>query len=427
MKGSLSQRIYLFTLTSCILFTILLGSVIWSSKAIDLAFSRDNYAQQVDNQTNTLKQMLISDDIYASQYNPKNWQVLQQKLTVLFKSAPPLTPHLQVIQNSIHSQNESLKRLFMQITKNKLKNASAAIKIHLKSRLMMQLESIRSDSLQLSAIANSNIHNTIRNQALFIISVIGASILSLLLGAFTLTHIVRKSLDEVKIAFKNNHSGHFQKIQLSHRSEEFDSIVKAYNTMNEKLSETTVSLAVMKKVVEERTHILEQLSNTDPLTKVANRRALFERASMEFSRAIRSNNKLTLLLLDCDFFKKINDEFGHLFGDELLIHICKICAQEIRDIDFLARYGGEEFIIVLPNCDIKGGIETANRIQHSLACHCIAMKDKEICVTLSIGVCMLNEQHKNLEQLINDTDKAMYQAKENGRNRIEVLSSPNLH
>ncbi len=183
----------------------------------------------------------------------------------------------------------------------------------------------------------------------------------------------------------------------------------------------------MEKIVEERARVLELLSNTDHLTKVANRRALFERANMEFSRAIRSKNKLTSLLLDCDFFKNVNDEFGHLFGDELLIHICKICRQEIRDIDFLARYGGEEFIIVLPNCDISGGIETANRIKHSLAEDCLIIEGKEICATLSIGVCKLSERHKSLDQLINDADKAMYQAKENGRNRIEVLASPNLH
>jgi len=408
-------------------FVILLASVIFSSQSIELAFSRDNYAQQLNNQTNRLEQLIIRDNIYASEYNVSHWQVLQGRLSRLLKSSPQLTPQQQTIQNSIHSQNENLKRLFSQITKNKLKNASVAIKSHLKARLMTQLEAIRSDSLQLSAIAHDDIYNTIKHEALFILSVSAVSIFALLFGAFTLTGIVRKSLDEVKLAFEQNHSGHFEKIKLSHHSQEFDGIVKAFNSMNKELSENMVSLEVMKKVVEERTHVLEELSNTDPLTKIANRRALFERASMEFSRAIRGKNKLTLLLLDCDLFKDINDKFGHLVGDEFLIHICDVCRQEIRDIDFLARYGGEEFIIVLPNCDLRGGIDTANRIQCSLAKHCVSVKGKEICVTLSIGVSMLSERHKNLDQLINDADKAMYQAKKNGRNRIEVLTPPNLH
>jgi len=427
MNGSLSQRIYFFTVSCCFLFATILASVIWSSQTVELAFARDSYAQEVDNQTNSLKQLVISDNIYSSSYSVSHWQSLQQKLTRLLKSSPKLTPSQQTVQNSIKSQNENLKRLFSQITENKLKNASTAIKVHLKARLMMQLEAIRSDSLQLSSIAHTDIHNTIKHEAFFIISVSGVSIVALLFGSFALMHIVRKSLDEVKRAFKQNHSGHFQKIHLSHPSEEFDSIVKAFNGMNDKLSETTVSLAVMKKVVEERTQVLEQLSNTDPLTKVGNRRALFDRASMEFSRAIRNQSQLTLLLLDCDLFKSINDDFGHLIGDEFLINICDVCRQEIRDIDFLARYGGEEFIIVLPNCDIAGGIETANRIQNSLAKHCVDIDGKKVCVTLSIGVSTIDERYKNLDQLINDADKAMYQAKENGRNRIEVLTRQNLH
>ncbi|PKG82466.1 diguanylate cyclase [Colwellia sp. 75C3] len=427
MNISLLQRIFFFALSCCFLFVLLVGSVIWSSQSLDLAFSRDNYGQQLTNQTNKLKQLVANDNIYDSNYSLHQWQSLQLKLTSLLKLSPNLTVQQHTIQISLQSQNESLKSLFTLINKNKLKHASEAIKKHLKARLMIQLEAIRSDSLQLSAIAKKDIYNTMESEALFIISVSIASILALLLGAFSLTNIVRKSLNEVKRAFEENSGGDYQKIKLSHHSQEFDSIAEAFNHMNEKLSESTVSLTMMKKIVEDRTHVLEQLSNTDPLTKVANRRALFERANMEFSRAIRNKSKLTLLLLDCDLFKKVNDEFGHLFGDEVLTHICKICDQEIRDIDFLARYGGEEFIIVLPNCDIAGGIETANRIQHSLAKHCLSMDGKAISVTLSIGICMLNEQHKSLDELINDADKAMYLAKENGRNRIEVLPSPNLH
>ncbi len=427
MNLSLSQRIVFFTLSCCLFFVILLVSVLFSSQTVELAFDRNNYALQVNNQTNRLEQLINSDNIYASQYQVNSWQALQEKLTGLLNSSPALKPSQQIIQKSIHTQNESLKRLFLQITNNKLKNASAAIKKHLKAMLMMQLEAIRSDSLQLSAIAHDDIYNTIKHAALFILSITAVSLITLLFGAFTLTRFVKKSLSEVKQAFEKTHDGHFERINLSHHSQEFDGIVKAFNVMSDELSKNMVSLEVMKQVVEDRTHILEELSNTDPLTKIANRRALFERATMEFSRAIRGKNKLTLLLLDCDLFKDINDKFGHLIGDEFLIHICDVCRQEIRDIDFLARYGGEEFIIVLPNCDLRGGIDTANRIQCSLAKHCVSVEGKEVCVTLSIGVSMLNERHKNLDQLINDADKAMYQAKKNGRNRIEVLTPKKLH
>ncbi|MDG1750221.1 MAG: GGDEF domain-containing protein [Thalassotalea sp.] len=427
MKISLTQRIFFFTACCCFLFIFLVASIIRSSGLIELAIEQENYAQSLVNQTNILKQLIISDDIYTGNYNSSNLQNSQKKLINILKVSPTLTPQEQTLKNSINSQNLSVKRLFQRINENKLKNASEAIKTHLKARLIIQLETIRSDSEQLSHIAQKNINKVLKEEVIFIVIILGVCILILTYGAFNLVRIFKTSMNEIKEAFKTNHSGHFEEIKLSNHTEEFDSIANAFNVMNTKLGETTVSLAVMKQIVEERTHVLEELSNTDPLTKVANRRALFERGHLELSRAQRTQNNLTLMLLDCDLFKDFNDQFGHLVGDEILVHICRICSKEIRDIDFLGRYGGEEFIIVLPDCDVNGGIETARRIQQSLADHCVSIKNKEICMTLSIGLATFNDKHKSFEQLINDADQAMYLAKENGRNRIEVYQDKNLH
>lgn len=427
MKVSLSKRIYFFSISCCIIFAVLVGSILWSWQKIELAFKREYYAQNVENHANALKQHIISENIYNSNYRADNWLASQNKLINVLKLAPSLTPQQQTIQNSINSQNKNVKRLFNIINDNKLKNANDAIKRHLKIRLMTQLEIIRSDSVQLSAIAKKDIHNVIKHAAFFIVNVLVISILVLFYGSFRLTKIFKTSLDEVTKAFENNHSGHFQRIKLSYQSAEFDSIVKAFNLMNIKLSETTISLEEMKKVVADKTHVLEQLTKTDPLTKVANRRALYERGNMEFSREHRTHNKLTLILLDCDYFKNINDQYGHQVGDELLKHICKMCNQEIRDIDLLARYGGEEFIIILPDCDLTGGIDIAKRIQKSLQNHSLTIEEKEIDMTLSIGVSTLSEKHETFEQLINDADQAMYLAKKNGRNRIEVSQELSLH
>ncbi len=420
MNVSLTQRIYFFTLTCCILFIVIVGSILWSSEKVDLAFSREEYSQKVSNHASILKQLIISDNIYANNYNADNWLILQSKLMNLLESAPELTPKQQVIQNSINSQSISAKRLFSKINENQLIDASESIKQHLKTRLMTQLEVIRADSVQLSNIVQEDIYDVVKRQSLFIFIILAVSILILLYGSGRLTKVFKVSLNEVKNAFENNHSGNFQKIKLSNQSDEFDSIVTAFNLMNHKLSETMVSLAMMKNIVEDRTRVLEQLSNTDPLTKVANRRALFERGDLELSRADRIHNNLTLILLDCDYFKNVNDEYGHQVGDELLKHICKICNQEIRSIDFLGRYGGEEFIIILPDCDIDGGIEIAKRIQNSLKENNLTIEDEELIVTLSMGISMLTDENETFEQLIHKADKAMYTAKENGRNRIEV-------
>jgi diguanylate cyclase (GGDEF)-like protein len=427
MTISLQRQIYFFTLSSCVLFVVLVISILWSTQVIDIALKREKYAHKVKDHTNILKQFIISESIYASNYNTVSWLTLDNKFNNLLRLAPILTPQQQTIQNSIESQNKNVLRLFNAINKNKLKNANEIIKKHLKIRLMTQLEAIRSDSIQLSNIVKKDIKNVIRNQIIFILSILLLVISILVYGAFRLSKIFRTSLEEVKSAFEKNHSGDFQKIELSNQSQEFNSIANAFNAMNKKLSETTVSLESMKKTIAERTRVLEQLSNTDYLTKVANRRALFERGSAELSRVQRTQTQLAVILLDCDFFKNINDEFGHLFGDDILMNICKVCTKEIREIDFFARYGGEEFIIILPDSDLNGAVETAKRIQYSLANNSIAFEGKDVCMTVSIGICTANDKHTNFEQLIKDADIAMYKAKTNGRNRIEVIDSHISH
>lgn len=427
MKLSLQQHIYFFTLSSCLFFIVLVVSILWSIQVVEVALEREKYAHKVEDHTNILKQFIISEDIYASDYNTDNWLALDTKFSDLLKRTPRLTPLQQTIQNSIKSQNQNVLHLFHAINKNKLKNADGRIKKHLRIRLITQLEAIRSDSIQLFTIVQKDIKNVVKHQVIFILSVLALGLFMLIYGAFKLIKIFRTSLVEVKVAFSKNRSGNFQKIQLSNQSKEFNSIANAFNDMNKELSETTVSLESMKKIVAERTHVLEQLSNTDPLTKVLNRRALFERGSAEFSRVKRNKGQLSVILLDCDLFKNINDQFGHLFGDEVLKHLCNICTAEIRNIDFFSRYGGEEFIIVLPDSELNGAVKTAERIQRSLVDNCIVFEGKDVCLTISMGICTVNDKHVNFEQLIKDADKAMYKAKKNGRNRIEIIEDKISH
>jgi diguanylate cyclase (GGDEF)-like protein len=427
MKFSLQQSIYIFTISSCLLFIVLVASVFWSTHIIDLAFKRETYAHQVENHTHILKLFIASENIYASNYDTDNWLALEKKFRNLLRQSPNLTSEQLTIQNSIVSQNKNILHLFNAISENKLVNANKAVKKHLKLRLITQLEAIQSDSVHLSTMVQKDIRSVIRHQIVFILSILILVIFILAYGAFKLSHIFRTSLDEVKAAFKKNRTGDFQKIQLSNKSDEFISIVNAFNAMNKELNETTISLAAVQKIVDERTQVLENLSKTDSLTNVANRRALFERGSAEFSRSQRMKSQLAVILLDCDFFKKINDQYGHLFGDEGLKHLSKVCTDEIRNIDFFARYGGEEFIILLPDSDLNAAVETAKRIQRSLANNPLSFDGQEVYMTISIGICTVNDKHANFEQLINDADDAMYQAKSNGRNRIEILGDNISH
>jgi len=261
MKLSLQQKIYLFTLSSCFLFVVLVVSFLWSTQVIETALEREGYAHKIENHTHILKQFLTNEDIYDQHYNTDKWVVLDNQFNELLKSPPSLTSQQQTIQNSIESQNKNVLRLFNAINKNQLKNANEIIKKHLKTRLLTQLEAIRSDSVQLSAIIQKDIHNEIRQQTLFIIIILSLVIFTFIYGAFKLIQLFRTSLNEVKTAFERNHSGDFQKIQLSNQSEEFNGIAAAFNSMNEKLSKTTVSLASVKKTIADKTHVLELIAS----------------------------------------------------------------------------------------------------------------------------------------------------------------------
>ena len=182
-----------------------MGSILWSSEKVDLAFSREEYSQKVSNHASILKQLIISDNIYSNNYNADNWLILQSKLMNLLESAPELTPKQQVIQNSINSQIISAKRLFSKINENQLIDASESIKQHLKTRLMTQLEVIRADSVQLSNIVQEDIYHVVKRQSLFIFIILAVSILILLYGSGRLTGLKVLSFESCRYGYFQKH------------------------------------------------------------------------------------------------------------------------------------------------------------------------------------------------------------------------------
>ncbi|MUH00149.1 diguanylate cyclase [Scytonema sp. UIC 10036] len=167
---------------------------------------------------------------------------------------------------------------------------------------------------------------------------------------------------------------------------------------------------------------LEKLSKLDGLTKIANRRCFDEFLEQEWNRLIGTENYLSLILFDIDYFKNYNDSYGHLAGDECLIKVAR-AAQAVlkRPSDLLARYGGEEFIAVLPNTNEAGAIKVTKLIQKSiqkLKIPHIKTNDFQSFVTVSLGVAIQTPTAKSSAQnLIDAADKALYKAKEQGRNK----------
>ncbi len=168
---------------------------------------------------------------------------------------------------------------------------------------------------------------------------------------------------------------------------------------------------------------MEDLARHDYLTGVSNRRMFEQLAAAEISAHYRHKKALSLMLIDIDHFKHINDTFGHSCGDRALIKVADIITARVRTEDIVARHGGEEFVVLLPETTIDNASILAEELRQSISDELFSPlnSDKAINITVSIGLTELNHQNKiSLEDFIEKADKAMYKAKKHGRNRIFI-------
>ncbi|GGX38910.1 sensor domain-containing diguanylate cyclase [Saccharospirillum salsuginis] len=168
---------------------------------------------------------------------------------------------------------------------------------------------------------------------------------------------------------------------------------------------------------ERLTEQLNYMARTDPLTETANRRAFMEELSDEIQRSRRYRHPLTLLALDVDHFKSVNDRFGHVMGDTVLRMLADTVRSQLRDTDFFARMGGEEFTVLLPETELKTGARLAERLRQSIEAVRMASDDAEFQISTSVGVAELADAEEP-DGLLNRADRALYAAKASGRNRV---------
>lgn len=160
------------------------------------------------------------------------------------------------------------------------------------------------------------------------------------------------------------------------------------------------------------------MANLDAATGVYNKQFFKKRYEEEFAFAKRSPKGMSLLMLDIDFFKKVNDTYGHMAGDFVLAHVAQTIKKIIRDEDVLARYGGEEFVVILRETNEEGAYLLAERIRKTICAEPVKFEGAEIPVAISIGVSSLEDKNfKSTKELITAADEMLYMSKENGRNR----------
>lgn len=170
---------------------------------------------------------------------------------------------------------------------------------------------------------------------------------------------------------------------------------------------------------------LKRFATVDGLTGVLNHRAFKEKLFEEIYRARRYDHSLTLMMMDLDDFKKINDTHGHLYGDYMLRIVADIIKNNIRMVDIVARYGGEEFTVILANAEKEAAMGTAQRIRQKIAEYPFEQDGIRASVTVSIGMASFPEDSHDGISLIQVADDAMYKAKRAGKNRVEIYHKPN--
>jgi len=174
--------------------------------------------------------------------------------------------------------------------------------------------------------------------------------------------------------------------------------------------------ATLLSALEAKNVQLAEMANTDPLTGVANRGHIEECLATEVARACRFGSILSVGMVDIDHFKRINDGFGHPFGDRVIREVARVLAETVRQVDKVGRYGGEEFLVVLPGTDLVGAGVLAERIRAAVAA--LTFEPEGSRATLSVGVAQWNAEADSWEGLVSRADQALYQAKEEGRNRV---------
>ena len=235
------------------------------------------------------------------------------------------------------------------------------------------------------------------------------------------TRIATRSVIAIPFAMAGDEAGVFflrrniTEPPLTHADVEFaDTVIRAAVSAIQRATLIESTIADNRR--------LEELAHTDPLTKTLNRRALNERLAAEMERVRRYSTTLSLLLIDLDHFKQVNDTHGHLAGDDVLIEIAALLHRVVRAVDVVARYGGEEFIVVLPETGAQGAEAFAERLRELIEAQAfVTSRSTPIRLTSSIGVSTFpGFGVESVEDLLANADQALYRAKSEGRNRVRV-------
>ena len=277
-------------------------------------------------------------------------------------------------------------------------------------------------SLILPMNAEQKLVTTNKQQALFLGSLLLFwTALLIMIGN---RYLITRPIDRIR-SFAAHQMGSEQDVEpdLLVRKDEIGELARSVQSSSKEIASYQSGL---QQLVDERTkdleaakQMLDRLSRTDPLTGLSNRRHLEQEAIKLLALANRRKQPVTVLMLDIDHFKNFNDTYGHAAGDQTLVHTTGILQSMTRPYDLVVRYGGEEFVLVMPDLDNETGRSAAERIRKQLEDTPVTILDKDVQITVSIGL-FSDSEITDIEKAISLADKALYEAKNSGRNRVCV-------
>jgi len=242
---------------------------------------------------------------------------------------------------------------------------------------------------------------------------VGIGLIAYLLGLTIVRPLNRLTEGAAKVASGNLDVG----LPIGSRGE-VGYMTEVFNNMVARLRQGRQELATINDTLRERNEKLQEISVTDSLTGLYNRKHMMETLAHELARAQRYNHPFSVLMIDIDHFKKYNDTFGHLAGDRALAKIASIFKESVRRVDYVARYGGEEFFLMLPETKLREAMLAAERIRARVAEDTFGDSEEKVGLTISVGVAEYPEDGDTSESIIASADTVLYQAKQVGRNRV---------
>lgn len=232
-------------------------------------------------------------------------------------------------------------------------------------------------------------------------------------GPFIYTILLTSKTEREDLVYALNNGAHnFQSKPISPEE------IRAHINVGERLVESDDKLKEYAEGLKLYAIEMERLATVDSLTGVYNRRHFLELASKELSRTCRYKRPLSIILIDIDFFKRINDTYGHAAGDETLKVMADTCVYALRDSDIFGRIGGEEFAAVLPEIPSDDAYLVAERLRNTISEIEVVSDGRTIRLTASMGVTAIQAADENIEIMFKRADEALYEAKAQGRNRV---------